>query len=235
MSLLTLTQSACDRIGVARPSQIIGSSDQQTRSLLGLAGQEGVELARRHSWQALITEATFVTTATETQSGAIPADFSRFVPDTFWNRTRNWRVAGPVSPQRWQAIKSGLIVQPWGSFRQRGNTLLLSPVPSAGDTIAFEYVSDYWCENAAGTVGRAMWEADDDVARLDEELISLGVVWRFQRARGLDYSESFRTYETEVVRMMARDGGQATLDMGMGNDGSSVLDPTVPESTWSIT
>jgi hypothetical protein len=74
--------------------------------LLGLAQQEGKELARRHTWQRSSRKQTFTATATETQSTAIPSDFDRFIDETMFNRTRKRHVYGPLNPQEWQFQKS---------------------------------------------------------------------------------------------------------------------------------
>jgi hypothetical protein len=43
--------------------------------------------------------------------------------------------------------------------------------------------------------------ADNDYSVLPERLITLGCIWRYKRALGLDYSEEFRTYEKEIARV----------------------------------
>ena len=79
MSLLTLIQSATDKIGLTRPSVVYASTDQQVRELLNFANQEGVELARAHQWQEITKEKTFTTTAAAVQAGAFASDFDRIV------------------------------------------------------------------------------------------------------------------------------------------------------------
>ena len=234
MSLLTIVQDVSNRIGLPVPSSVVGSSDTQVRQLLGLAQQEGKELARRGPWQVLTKEKTITATATEEQTGAIPTDFERMIEGTFWNRSQDRRVVGPLTPQKWQMLQTGLYNLMWDAFRIRGNDLLMSPVPVAGDTLAYEYVSKYWLTNAAGDTERAAWIADDDVALLDEELITLGVTWRFMKAKGLDYSEAFASYERMVERKLANDGGMAILDLnGDRLDGAGgAYDPFISEGNW---
>ena len=151
MSLLTLIQDATDRLGIVRPGSVIGSADQQVRQLLGLANQEGKELARRHTWQSLQKEKTITATATETQTSAIPADFDRFINGTFYNRTLNRRVEGPLTPQEWASYKASTSTVLFDAFRQRGDALLLAPTPNADDSYAYEYVSTYWVATAAAS------------------------------------------------------------------------------------
>ena len=236
MSLLTILEDAADRIGLPRPTAVIGSSDHQTRQLLSLANQVGKELQRRHDWQRLTVERTITATATETQSSALPTAFDRMVPKTFWNRTANRRVAGPVSAQRWQAVKSGLVIQPWDSFRIRGNDLLMTPTPTAGDTLAFEYVSKYWCMSDGDTSpDQAEWAADNDTSIWDDEVHTLGIVWRYLKARGLEYAEVFRDYEVEVARLISNDGVISDIDMGGGEEAHITLEPYITDGSWSLT
>lgn len=234
MSLLTIVQNAAHRLGIPSPSAVIGTSDTQVKQLLGLAQQEGIELARMGPWQALVKEKTFTATATETQTSVLPDDFGWIIEGSFWNRTASRKVMGPLDPQKWQALKTGLFVSIWDAYRIRGSSLMMNPTPSAGDSMAFEYVSSYWCTSADGLTERSAWAADDDVAKLREELITLGVIWRFLKAKGLDYSEAFRTYQMEITRDMGRDGGTRILDMAYDQGGSGAFDPYVPEGNWTL-
>lgn len=235
MSLLTIVTAAADRIGIPRPNGVVGSSDLHARMMLSLAQQEGKDLASRFSWQAITKEKTFTATATETQSGVIPTDFDRFVDGTFWNRTENRMVIGPVSAQEWQALKSDRIQAVHDTFRQRGDSLLMLPTPSAGASYAFEYVSTYWVGTAGSTTpSLTEFAADTDIAYLSEELITLGVVWRYQRARGLDYAESFQSYELMLHRKIGRDAGSPTLSMTGPSDRYPAPKATIPDGSWVL-
>lgn len=236
MNLLQIGETAADRIGIPRPTSLIGSSDQNARLLLSVAQQEGKDLASRHAWQAITKEKTFTATATEVQASVIPSDFDRFVDGTFWNRTENRLVLGPASAQEWQALKSDRIQAIHDIFRHRGNDLLLAPTPAVGASYAFEYVSLWWVATASdtGTPAREQFEQDTDVPVIDSELVALGVVWRFLRAKGLDYSEPFRSYELLLARKMGRDGGAQTLSMSGPSDKYPAPKPTIPDGNWNL-
>jgi len=210
---LTIVQDVQGRIGLPRSTAVMSATDQTTRSLLALSIQEGKELARYGNWQALTKEKTFTTVAAETQTDAIPTDFGFILDDTVFNRTTVRKLEGPLSAQQWQDLKA-LPSQPvFPQFRIRGNSFLYLPTPSAGDTIAYEYVSKYWVDTDADGIGNAVtWAADANTSVLDEELITLGVIWRFKKARGLDYSEEFRTYDIERRKALTRDGGKPKLN-----------------------
>lgn len=215
MSLLSIIQGVCGRLSLAQPPAVVGSTDSQVLQLLALAQEEGKALARRYPWQALTEEQTFVTTATAVQATAVPADFDRFVPNSVFNRTTRRGVLGPITPQQWQAI----MAQPVSSkvylaFRRRTGQYLIIPTPPAGQTIAYEYLSVNWVLGGASqTTPAAAYAADTDLSYLSEELITLGVRWRFLQAKGLDYAEAMNTYERELEKAMARDGGASALTL----------------------
>lgn len=235
MTILTICQNAADRLGIVRPSSVITSTDQQALRLLGYAQQEGKALARRHAWQILVTEASFTSTATETQSSALPSDFDRFVDDTFYNRTRKRPVYGPLNAQDWSFSKAVVATVLIESFRQRGSTsdILITPTPTAGDSYYFEYVSKNWCQSSGGTAQSA-WASDTDTGILEEELMTLGVIWRFKAGQGFDYAEEFRNYETMVTQAIARDGGKRTLNAGYYIGSRRRRAPFVQDGSWNL-
>jgi len=233
MTLLNLAQAACDIIGVPRPTSVIAGADQTARTMLSLAQREGRALARRWTWTALRKQQTFTTVAQTVQTGAVPSDFDRMVSGTFWNRTRRLLVQGPLTPEEWQGLVASSAVPIYSAFQMRAGQIELYPVPTAGETYADEYVSSQWCQSAGGT-GQSAWAADTDTGLLDEELTTLGLVWRFKQSRGLDYAEDMTTYEEQVLQAMARDGVRRTARLGRELDYGAPRYPTVPEGNWVV-
>lgn len=216
MTLLSICQDAASAVGFPRPSSIAGSSDETSRRLFRLANQEGKELARRHDWEVLIKEASFTTVATESQGAltTIASDFDRIVNGTMNDRTENEPVMGPLSSTEWQRLKADEVeVASYSWFRIRGAEVLFYPTPPAGNSIYFEYVSTDWCQSS-GASAQSAWAADNDTGILSEELITLGLVWRFKKSLGLPYGDEFNEYENAVRQDAAREGAAATLNMG---------------------
>lgn len=225
MTLLTVVRNASDRIGVPRPDEVAMSTDQQVRQMMALANQEGRELARSHDWQALVKQHTFVTVDAEAQPDAVPDDWDKFIPDSFFNRSQMLPLVGPITPQEWQAIIAlPAVFTFYLLYRQRDGAFLITPSVPADQTIAYEYRSKNWCESAGGTP-QSQYEGDTDVALLDEEIITDGLVWRFLRAKGVDYSEEFATYERQKQRSQARDGSSGALNAA---GFTSILRPGYP-------
>ena len=234
MSLLTLVQAACDRLGIQVPSAVMSSGDDIIRVMRALATQEGRELARRVAWQNLTKESSFTTVAAETQPGAIPADFDRFINETAWNYTQNRSLIGPVDPQQWQQLKASLVGPPWLHFRQRGNAFLIIPNPPAGENIRFEYVSRFWVDTNNDGLGDAdAWANDANTALLSEELITLGVIWRWLKRNRLPYNDELQEYQAQVNQAIGRDGGKRTVSMGGQYDPAPRV-PSIQDGSWPL-
>jgi hypothetical protein len=166
----------------------------------------------------------------------LPSDFERVIDNTLWDRSRFWSMRGPQSAQQWQLYKSSVIgrasIQRRFRFRQISGVQVFSidPVPTDNNSaLVFEYVSNAWCESDIGT-HQNMWMADTDVGILDEYLITLGVRWRMYRRLGFAYQEELAEYERQVSKAMAKDGGQAILDMTPNNQLSLIGPWNLPET-----
>jgi hypothetical protein len=228
MSLLSIVQDASDRLGLTRPSTVVTSSDENARVLLGMAQEEGKTLYDRHTWQVLQTEYTFPTVAA-TVSYALPSDFDQIIKDTVFNRTRRRRMVGDLSPSQWQETQASLVTMVNPAFRIRGSLFYISPTPTSAETVAYEYMSKNWCQSAA-LAGQAAWAADTDTGILNEELMTLGVVWRFKSKKGLDYAEDMANYEIAVNKAITKDGARVTIDTSCTEGDRVPRAPQVPET-----
>lgn len=225
MTLLTVVQDACDEIGIARPPAVVGINDPQIRQLLALANRDGRQLRDEPEggWKILQVLHLFNTVASQ-EAYSLPSDYSRMISDTFWDRADFDRVRGQLTPQEWQEIKSGLL----GSgvvnrrFRIRRDPaavpptrkILIDPIPPAsGEEQVFEYVSNAWVVSADGLTTRTAWGADDDFSLLPEDLLTMGLVWRFRAAKGMDAALLIAEWEAAKSRAIAFDAVATKLSL----------------------
>lgn len=233
MSLLTIIQNAAVDLNLTSPSAVAVSTDTQVQQLFNLANRDGKDLTRRFDWQALTKEATFTTAATEQQTtlALVASDFARLLDESMNNRTKHWLVRGPLSGQEWQRRRAiGPQVGVVNYFRIRGDAILFFPTPVAGDSIYFEYISKNWVLSNV-SAGKTAFTADTDTAVIDEDILTLGVKWRFLKAKSLDYSEEFRSYESALEAVFGSDGGRGPVDMGGSGDVNNAI---IPDGSWNI-
>lgn len=229
MTALSIVQNAWSRLGLDNaPSAVFSSTDGQVIQFRTLMNEEGLALTRDPdmSWTALMKEQTFVTVAQETQTSAIPTDFGWYLDDSMWNRTTMIKLAGPTQPEEWQAFKAIAVISlPAAVFRFRGGNILIYPTQTAGQNVYYEYSSTYWVSGS-----KTAMTADTDTAVISEEIITLGLIWRFLKAKGVDYAEQFRTYQMAKQSAIGRDGGKRKVYLGGG-----VVNPwnaNVPQGNW---
>lgn len=232
MTLLTMVADAATKIGVSTPTTVIGNTDTEVTELLAYAQEEGYDLMRRHDWQLITAEKTFTSVATETQTGAIPSDFDRFVNETFWNRSRYSRLYGPLTPQDWQAIKANGSSPITDCFRVRGSNILIQPVPPAGQTMAYEYIKNTFCQSS-GATAQAAWAADTDTGILNEKTMSQGIVVRFKMSKGIAYDEDLAKYESMVANDILSEMPRGRVDLSYQ---SMSIRPSigVQEGNWNV-
>jgi hypothetical protein len=233
MSLLTVIQTACDRLSLTRPVAVASSTDKLVRQLFSIVNEAGEALSKRGDpgFQSLQAEWTFVTSATAEQTNTpLPEDLRRFVPGSFFNRTTAREIVGPLTPRDWQRNQAqGPISAVYLGFRERSGDFLMSPTPAAGETIAYEYISKYWAKSATG-VAKPAFVVDEDETYLDEELLVLEIKWRWKHAKGLDYGEDMATAEREIALALGGDGGAGLLSISSGADpyGAVNIPQTIP-------
>lgn len=148
---------------------------------------------------------------------ALPGDFEYFVQRTFWDNKYKWELIGPISAQEKQILRYGVVASgPRNKFYIRRNKMWLDPVPSSEFTIAYDYYSNAPVQTAPDTYSK-LWENDEDTYLLDEDVFIQGLKWRFLRAKGLDYTEEYESYENDLMRAKGRDGGTRDLPLNGSN------------------
>ena len=223
-TVLSISQDVAAVIGVAPITSLVGSSEPHARAMRVLANTAGRELQQMRNedgqgWIVLTREHEFDTVVGQ-DAYAFPEDFDQIVDGTVWDRD-SYRIArGPLSPQQWQNVKSGLIettrISP--NYRIRSTAqgvrqFWVDPTPGEIETLVIEYVSTHWVMSAQGERREAI-QHDSDTTLFHEELIYKSLLWRFKESRGLSFSPQLAEYELDASRRLARDAGTKTITIG---------------------
>lgn len=233
-TMLGIVQEFCTRRGLPVPSIVMTSQDDQFLQLKALLHQVLEDLGTRKVWQKVTKEATFVTVDGEDQGSldTIAPGMKWIVNNTFWNRTRRLPVYGPRNAQEWAALKGSPMTGPFMQYRLRGGNLLLNGGFSAGESLAFEYASDYLIQSSGGTY-KQYFSQDDDKALIADAVLLAGLTWMWKEAKGFKYAEDFRRYESLVADMAGHDSPKPTVSMD-GGTGQFAPGVMIPTGNWKL-
>lgn len=219
MAMLQTIQRFCRRTNISVPTSVIGTTDTQVAQIYALLEEEISDLADRGTWQALTLEATHTTLNAESQGAitSIASDGFQYIKNqTIWDRTENLPVIVIDGPD-WQSEKGFANTAPRYMARIRAGLLLVTPDPVAGNTWAFEYVTQNAILDTNGSTRKQYFTADTDTFLLDEAIITMGLRWRWKKEKGFDYAEDFRTYEKKVENALSRQGLQRIFYQDRGD------------------
>jgi hypothetical protein len=148
MSIATVIQNVANEAGYTVESNIFTSTETTTKQLLAIAQRINRDIFEAYPWPKCYASGS-ITLVGGQATYALPAAFSRYQYETFWNQSTRWRVLGPMSEQEYAEIRGfGLEPTIYQRFQIRGlsNTeLLINPTPGAnnnGDILIFEYIAD---------------------------------------------------------------------------------------------
>jgi len=204
-NFLKIIQNAADEIGIAQPATGIGNGTVETLKMIRYADKVRNALMKSFHWQILTKEKTFTSVASETQTSTIlEADFDRFIPETFWDRTAAFLMTGPTTPKEWQNLKA-TDYNNTGSrkFRLRGDSILVIPTPTAGLAYAYEYVSNKWVDIAATGTPKVAFTLDTDIPLINSELLTLGIIYEYLDGDGLPAVSAAKTY-LDMFKLLAK-------------------------------
>ena len=234
MTLLSMIGEVANTMGQSAPTAVITSTDTMVLEWLAMANTSGKALRINYPWQEITKEQLFTSTAAYNQGtiqGTIVTanDFDRMVDNTLWNRSGVMKATGPITSSEWQQDKAFSAAAPFPKYRIWQGQLYIGPsVPTAGDTWAFEYLSKFWCQGAAGT-GQSSWAADTDTGILSENLMKLDIIWRWKSSKSLEYADDLANYEDELALRQGQTTGARALYVG----GANIVFPiNVPEGNW---
>lgn len=230
MSLLQIIQDAAVLCGIEQPTSAIGSTELAEQQLVALAQIEGNELVRDHDWRELQKTLT-ITGDGNTTVWPYEADWKRLASGSVLWRETDTRLplVGPITDAEWSAIRisvAGIWRRVW---QLQAGGILVYPALDTGDVVKGLYYAKNWIQPTSGNPV-ARWTADTNVSLIDEDLITLGVIWRWKKAKGYDYAEEFRTYQIAKDKITGANKGERVLVSGVNVDYGELPQPMVPET-----
>jgi hypothetical protein len=235
LTLLQIVQAFCERNGFTSPDIVAASVDDTVIQYKALLNAELDYIVQRWKWQGINVIGGFTTVATQSQG--LMTDLADdgilyLVKDTIWDQTLRLPVYGPVTASEWEMLMAMPTTGPYYQYRINAGEFLMNPVPPAGHTIAWEYISQLGVRAADGTLKR-YFTADDDTPVLSDTLFMAALEWRYLAKKKLEYAEEFRQYEELALNAFSRDGTKPNINMG-GSVNTIKPGIMVPIGNWDV-
>ena len=237
MTVLAVVRDVCLAVGVNPPTSLFATSVQpRTQAeLLSLAN----EMAQRIAWDARDWQVLrkFATLTGPGGAFDLPPDYRRMLLTMQMRRS-----SAPRQPMRFIADADEWLTRrmenasdaPYGEWMINGGQILVWPVLAAAETARFVYLSSGCIKTALSVPPETspyfpVFQTDDDVFRVDERLLKLGMIWQWKANKGSPYAEDMGTYGDAMQMFM---GGDKPAPIIVGTQPiSAAVNPSYP---WPV-
>lgn len=217
MSVLTVVQDAMALCGLPRPTIVVGGNNPTVAQFEALLRFEATELNKYKDWRNLKVQGQLTGDGTSTEF-VLPVDFDRWaLGEVFFTSGLTGAYLPQVTDEQWTAMRAGgftLPAYPGPFWRMFGTMVQFSSAPILNDTLDFEYRSNFWISSEDQTARRNRWADDTDFFLMPEDILTLGCVWRFKNAKGLEYAEDYRNWQMQRNTYAAQDEPRIPIRKG---------------------
>lgn len=220
-SILEICQEVADLAATKRPQDLFNSSSQQDTIFLSIAKSVLDSLLRYGDWQELTKEGVLRTSGKKEKylMDEFCPDFFCILNNTIYVKDNNEKLIGAITPQDW--MKEKYFNESTSDTKfiiQNGMIKFLTP-PKDGIKIVFQYRSNTVCFDAKnGMAEKSAIDKNTDIPVFDEYLVKTGILWRWLKRNGMDYSEEYNEYEKEVKKKFASSLATKDICLGATND-----------------
>ena len=212
MSLLSACQNAAIELISKKPSTIFSATDAFSLELQRLSNVVARDIADSHDWQTLISTYT-INGDGVTSAFPLPDNYDRMLLDTNLYDKVNWawgyfRI---VRADEWMLMK----VRDWGlvnpgAWTVLGGNLEFLPAPQNTAQAQFLYVKNERVLDKDGNPKKTFTK-DDDSFVLDEDLLTLGIIWRWREMKRMDATNDLANFEKMFSTLSGKDGGSKVI------------------------
>jgi hypothetical protein len=214
MPLLDVVQSACEFIGVEKPTGIFTNINnvRTQQELLACANETAQRTAYDfREWNALKLVATLAGDGV-TDTFNLPANLKRMLL-----RSDVWRSSTPGVPMRfipdlneWIDRRNRNWFDNRGEWIIYGGQMHIQPIMGVGVNATFAYL-DKNCIALHGGGNGTEFLDDADTYRLDERVLKLGMIWIWKSNKGSPYAEDLNTFGDALTMVAGADSPAPTL------------------------
>lgn len=207
MTVLAACQRALMALTGDELGTLFGTDDETAPRLRYLANDVAQEIAQRHDWQQL-TDQEIYTGASGATMFPLPDDYDRlpFNAGMHSSKFLNSYFSPSRNLNEWLDNQRFPTHAGPGQWRILNGQVQIYPAMADGETATIYYQSKNIAVDPQGGL-KAEFTANEDKFRLDERLLTLGIIWRFRSQERLEYAEDMRNFEMALEQRIAADRG----------------------------
>ncbi len=221
MSFLTAAQQASALLISKKPPTFFSSTRPFEVEICAIANEFARDIVTEKDWRKLTVMKEMVGgTGTIQYNGAVeafdlPADYARMpkgqkVHNKDW---LTWNYCPATSLDEWMFYINGQPLPAPGAWILLDGQMQFNPVIEAGTTAQYYYISKNVVRDQGGNP-QSQFLADSDTCVLDEQLLTLALIWRWRALKRLEYAEDLRNYELYKETCAGEDKGATILING---------------------
>lgn len=242
MTLLSICRAVTSVCGFAVPNSV-QTTDETSVQLIALANVALQDIAEEYNWPQLEVELP-IDLVVNQDIYEWPSDFRKTEAASLFRTDEYYRVKGSVNIIEWNRRKYGLIgslsclaYRTYYSPTTGNPGIQVTPTPTdAGTMVGLYYTNNYVIDGMGNF--KANYELDGDMSRIPERLVQLGLMWRFRRAKGLDFSIELAEYNATIAKQFSDRVGPADIPIGRKRsllyDDDGLTYPYVPDHGFGV-
>lgn len=181
MTFATAAKSAALRLNMGSRTAFFGQTDPFCLEICDLGNEVAADAMKANDWRALTRE-WVITGDGATKAWMLPTDYDRML------------------------LTGSVLRASCGQWSVLAERMQIWPELAAGEMASVFYITRDVVRKA-NTDPSPVFTADDDTFRLDDRLLTLGLIWRWKAMKGLDYSEDMANYERLLSQIAGREAG----------------------------
>jgi hypothetical protein len=213
MTILSAIQSVCKVVGLDVPTAVLASTAREHLELVALANEMADRIAQSHDWQAFKTLAT-ITGDGATEDHSLPTDYARMLKKAqLWSSSLETPLSPISDTDEWLGLDVqtfDFVVNAWTIY---GNQMHIKPALASAVTAKYFYITDLIVSPSSGS-NKTDFTADNDMYRLSERLLALGMIWQWRAHKGLAYQQDMETFEALKETLIRDDKGSRMVRLG---------------------
>ncbi len=207
-NILSICQEVAGLVATQSPQDLFSGNSQQEAVFLSLMRDTLDSLLRFGDWPELTREGTLVTKkeCCDYLITDICSDFFCLLNNTIYIKDTAEKVVGAITAEQWMKDKYMNCPSLDIKFKIQGEFIKFLTPPPDTVSIVFQYRSNTTVlEGGKIFKGRekAIATSNTDIPVFDEFLVRKGLIWRWLKRNGMDYTEEYHEYEKALRSRMA--------------------------------